>query len=272
MSIFRHNKKNIIIFIVFFLSCLIVSCVLYNIYQHEKKQNLAINNLIEKVSILEAKEQKRKSSKVKWLDNSYSWLAIGNSITFHKKSLSWRNNAGVAASDTEHDYFHLVKEYIQSKHKLVDAKIFTFSVWEVQSHDRDETLDFLTPYLDETLDLITIQLAENARDISTYEADFVSLIEFIKDKCPKAEIIVIGDFWEYMNRDKLKENACMKTGVIYVSLDEVKNNKAYYCGMGTVVLDDNNHEYIVEHSGIADHPGNNGMQAIADRVIKHLSF
>jgi hypothetical protein len=39
-------------------------------------------------------------------------LAIGNSITTHGKCSYWWSNAGMAASDELHDYFHIVKNIL----------------------------------------------------------------------------------------------------------------------------------------------------------------
>ena len=176
----------------------------------------------------------------------------------------------MAASDSAHDYFHLVVDFLEKNHEKIMAKATNFAVWEAQGHDRDETLEFLDPYLDSKLSLITIQLAENASDLVTYETDYISLIEYIKNKSPNAKILVVGDFWTRKNRNELKRNAAQKTGVEFVSLDGITDNKEFYCGVGTVVYDDTGKEHIVEHQGVANHPGDKGMKAIAERIIKTL--
>ena len=65
----------------------------------------------------------------------------------------------------------------------------------------------------------------------------------------------------------MKRRASEKMMVEYVSLEGVKGNPEYYCGMGTVVYDEEGNEHLVTHDGVAVHPGDRGMQAIADRVI-----
>ena len=45
------------------------------------------------------------------------------------------------------------------------------------------------------------------------------------------------------------------------------DNKKYYCGLGAEVYDTNGDVHIVEHNGVSTHPGDNGMQAIADEII-----
>lgn len=139
----------------------------------------------------------------------YNYLAIGNSITIHSITSFWWNEVGMAASDEDHDYY-LVLKYLESKKDNVMGVPYNFSVWETQRHDRDETLEYLDHYLSSDLDLITVQLAENASDLATYQEDYVSLLEHIKDKAPNARILVVGDFWSRDNRDELKQNAVLE--------------------------------------------------------------
>ena len=57
-------------------------------------------------------------------------------------------------------------------------------------------------------------LIKNASDLTTYESDFISLIEYVKDKAPNARILVIGDFWNKDNRNYTKpEGSAETTGI-----------------------------------------------------------
>ena len=56
----------------------------------------------------------------------------------------------------------------------------------------------------------------------------------------------------------------------FVSLDGIADNSDYYCGKGTVVFDNNGGKHVVDHAGVAKHPGDKGMQAIANRIINSL--
>ncbi len=173
----------------------------------------------------------------------------------------------MAASDLDHDYYHIVLRHLDHKHDKVHGEAVAFSQWEVQSHDRDETFSMLDPYLNEEIDLITIQLGENAEDLDTFESDYESFINHIKDICPKTRIIIIGDFWTNANRDELKIEAARNTNVEYVSLEGIKDNIDYYAGMGTTVYDDDGNPHRINHKGVATHPGDKGMEAIAERII-----
>lgn len=102
--------------------------------------------------------------------------------------------------------------------------------------------------------------------------DYESLINYIKERCPNARILIIGDFWTNSNRDELKKEAAENSGVEYVSLEGIKDNSAYYAGMGTTVYDEEGNPHQIDHEGVALHPGDMGMAAIADRIISAIEI
>lgn len=97
----------------------------------------------------------------------------------------------MAASDELHDYFHIVKKYIDDNKNNTENFIYAYNyyVWEVQAFDRDETFSLLDKYLDYDLDLVIIQLGENVIDVTTYERDYISLVNYIKIRCPPMQSI-----------------------------------------------------------------------------------
>ena len=201
----------------------------------------------------------------------FNYLAIGNSITKHNYAdYWWDNDRGMAASEDSKDYVHIIKAYLESTGKNVNMDVRNLLGWETISSGRTEAMLVIEPYLYEDLDLVTVQLGESAADLTTWEEDFESLIIFIKEKAPDAEIVVIGDFWSYSNRDELKEEAARAQGVTYVSLDGIKGNEEYYAGLGTVVQGKYGEEHIIEQEWVAKHPSDKGMAAIAERVIAAL--
>ena len=246
---------------------LVVVCVgglcAYKLIKHEKQQNQNINNMRAQLSLLQAKVN---ATQATWLDDGYNYLALGNSITSHPGGAYWWNeDVGMAASTEDKDYVHLVASTLPQPSKFY---AYNFSTWETQAHDRAETLSLLDGYLSDKLDLVTIQLSENASDISTFEDDYVELIEYVKNGAPNAQIIVIDDFWDSGEKVESKKAASEKENVDFVSLEEIKGNVDYQAGLGTVVLDEDGNEHVIEHEGVARHPGDKGMEYIAEAVEK----
>ena len=235
----------------------------YKFIKHEKNQNQKISDLRSQVSLLQARMD---TADVSWLDDGYNYFAIGNSITSHPLSSYWWNeDIGMAATTADKDYVHLISTVLPAPSKFC---AYNFSVWEVQSHDRAETIDLLDGYLSDKLDQVTIQLSENASDISTFEEDYVELIEYVKNGAPNAQIIVIDDFWDSGEKSKMKMSAAEKENVDFVSLEDIKGKDEYQAGLGTVVYDKDGNEHVIEHEGVAAHPGDKGMAYIAEVVEK----
>ena len=200
---------------------------------------------------------------VTWKDGDYNYLAIGNSITIHPLNEYWWGEWGMAASIAEKDYVHLVASALDA-----EPYAYNFGTWEVMGHDRGETLSLLDGLLSDELDLVTIQLSENASDLSTFESDFEELIRYVQKGAPNARVLVIGDFWDKEQKDEMKQQACEETGVKFISLDEIKGIEQYQCGMDTTVYDSEGNLHTVEHSGVAKHPGDTGMKWIADQIVE----
>ncbi len=195
------------------------------LYSHEKRQNRDIEQIYqlqEKVARLQSENEvlkERLDQEIEYYnyethyeEGAYNYFAIGNSLTLIK---DW--GRGICATEMENDYFGLVKAAVEKrKEQPVVAYRYNFAAWE-RSYDRNACLRLLNPYLDASLDLVTIQLGENVRDISTFENDLVSLIQYVRERAPKAQIVVVGDFWD-ANRNELRRKAAMRSGCEFADL------------------------------------------------------
>ena len=200
-------------------------------------------------------------------DNSFKYVAIGNSITQHIVNDYWWNSNGMAASTTESDYFHRVTAYLQLLHGTVTAIPVQYVIWETQYNDRGETYFVIDNYLDESVNLVTIQLGENANNIDTFQQDLEMLINHVHARCPKAQVILIDDFWGMEGRSEMKRAAAANTGAYFADLTQIKDNPDYCAGLGSTVYDAAGNPHVIEHAGVAKHPGDNGMEYIANAVV-----
>lgn len=148
MSLKKSKSIIFILGVITLLSILFCSFVLYKVYTHEQRQNQDIATLRGNISILGAQiELLERQGKVKlsFADDSYNYLCIGNSISKHPITDFWWNENGMAASTLDKDYYHSVVDYLKQQHEKVNSEVVNLSVWEVQSHDRAETLMFFKP-------------------------------------------------------------------------------------------------------------------------------
>lgn len=208
--------------------------------------------------------------KVKYNSEGINYLAIGNSITLHGICDYWWGRWGMAASSREKDYVHLVTSYLQSKNDKVFTVPINFSVWETTATDRFQTLQHLNKYLSNQLDLVTIQLSENASDLTTFEQDYKELIAYVKTSCTNAHIIVIDDFWDNGAKHTYKLNAANETNVDFISFADIVGDPTYRSSLGAQVSGDDGNLHVIEHPGVAAHPGDVGMQYYATKIIEKI--
>ena len=254
--------------------------------QHEKQQSERIAYLMDEneyrkmqadalnAGIVEMQEEidvLKMANMVEYDDDAYNYFAIGNSITTHPLSDYWWSESGMAASRIENDYVHLVSSYLEEMYGECVSYAYCYLTWEVQGYDRSESYSLIDPFLSEKLDLVTIQMGENIVDYATFESDFEALIKYVESKCPNAQVIVIDDYWQGENdRAEIKKAVAEKCQVPFADLSEIRGNREYDCGFGTIIYEENGTEHIVEHAGVAVHPGDKAMQYIAEAVIALL--
>lgn len=200
-------------------------------------------------------------------DEQMKILFIGNSITLHPINDYWWGEWGMAADQPEHDYVHTVAAAL-SKYTDVSYNICNFGTWEVMAHDRAEVLPLLDAQLSADEDLIVIQLGENVNDATTLLGDYAELIRYCRQKAPKAEIVVVGNFWQNPKVEQAKAGVVAEEQVRLADLTPIKDQPEAESAIGTIVKDKNNQEHEVQHQGVAKHPSNIGMQAIAALVLR----
>lgn len=270
----KRNKYNLYIIAVIFFVIISLGYIGYRFVKHEYSQNAYIKSLQNQINELKLDIDSINNNlidyKIVWKEDSYKYLAIGNSITKHPINEYWWNEIGMAASTLDNDYVHVFVSMLTEDIEQVDVKTTNLVGWEASCNDRGEFLESLDSYLFVNLDLITIQLGENVTDTTNLESDFEELIRYIQDKCPNARIVVIGQYWKDDTKDEDKKQACINTGVDFVDLSSMfdKEDSIYNAGMGTIVYDADENEHIIEREGVAKHPGDEGMKEIARLVYE----
>ena len=257
-------------FILLFIALIVIgssSLVLKKIYTHEKWQSTQIHNLIGQVSEL-SERLKRQTDyylyDIKWGD-SFNYLAIGNSLTLIEGN--W--GRGICSSLPDNDYFGLVKKYLIEKFSAdTTANRLNYFIWET-AQNREKVLDLLDVYLSNKLSLVTIQLGENASDISSYKEDLKNLVKYIKDKAPKAKIIIIDDFWD-KEKSRIRKEVAEDLKLDFADLSEIRGNKDYQSREGLIAKGIHG-ENITVSKEAETHPDDKGFKYIAEKIIDILN-
>lgn len=180
-------------------------------------------------------------------------LILGNSITYQVPvpALGWNGAWGMAASTLEKDYAHLLKNHIGvDKNYIIDF----VNYFEVDPASYDFSKADI--YRSFKADLIIIKLGENVSGgnddvfISKYE----QLIDYVNNN--NAKIVVVNSYWDRPLNAQIKSMA-EKRNWVFIDISKLQ-------------LDPNNNATSFTDPSVAAHPGDAGMQKIADAIIRVL--
>lgn len=196
---------------------------------------------------------------------------LGNSLTCSA------GNIGCDASDSNHDYYHYISEYMKSKNPSVQINPRTnIASWEQDetTSSREDTFNKeIKPLLSADTNLVMLQLGDNVNTDArkqSLENDSEELIKNIKLTCPQAQIYwIYGWFGDEQVFNSI-EQACQNEQITSININDL-NTKENQGTVGSTFLGLDGKTYTT-NSGQAAHPGDKGHKAIADRIISNFDF
>jgi lysophospholipase L1-like esterase len=194
-------------------------------------------------------------------------LFLGNSITKHgpKADIDWTGNWGMAASAEAKDYVHLVTKALADKSgSTPEVMVNNIADFERGFADYDiagklqKTIDF-------EADFIILAIGENVPGLKTPEdqAKFKSAVTKLLTTLKAGRnptIVVRSCFWANAAKDEALRQACAAVGGLYVDISSLSKDEKNYARS----------ERSYKHAGVANHPGDQGMAAIAEAIVKAL--
>jgi hypothetical protein len=192
-------------------------------------------------------------------------LFLGNSITLHgpKPDIGWTGNWGMAASSEEKDYVHLVTRAIaQQTGAQPQIKVRNIADFErnCATYDVEGELKDLFAF---DPDLVVLAIGENVPALSSEDAQakFRAGVGSIL-RCALAKrhslVVVRSCFWPDATKDQLLKEACAEANARFVDAGPVGRDPGNSARS----------ERSFTHDGVAGHPGDKGMKAIADLILQ----
>ncbi len=180
---------------------------------------------------------------------------VGNSITFHgiKEEIGWTTPCGMAASDIDHDYVHVLSKLLEDNGFDCYMKVDQLSHWEVNY--RDNITQKYSYIKDFNPDYFVFRLGENI----TEERMDISLAGYMKElidfvTSEKTKVIMTTCFWKNDSVDDVIRKIAKERNYPVVELNDLGERE----DMKAIGLFD--------HSGVSVHPGDKGMAEIAKRI------
>jgi alpha-galactosidase len=195
-------------------------------------------------------------------------LFLGNSITKHgpKADIDWSGNWGMAASAEAKDYVHVFTKSLSDKQgsapEILVKNIADFE----RSHQGYDFAAKLQEAIDFQADLIVLAIGENVPALKTAEEKtklqeaVTKLLTTLKGD-RKPTILVRSCFWADAAKDGALRGACDAVSGIYADISALAKDKSLF----------GRAEREFKHAGVANHPGDKGMAAIADALMKALA-
>ncbi|MHB1078515.1 MAG: SGNH/GDSL hydrolase family protein [Prosthecobacter sp.] len=192
-------------------------------------------------------------------------LFLGNSITKHgpKADIDWSGNWGMAATAEAKDYVHLVTKALTEKAGTApEVMVKNIADFE-RAYSGYDIAAKLKEAIDFKADLIILAIGENvpglktAEDKTKLQASVTTLLRAMKGE-KKPTILVRSCFWANAAKDEALQQACTAVGGIYVNIGSLSKDEANYARS----------ERPYKHAGVANHPGDKGMAAIAAALVK----
>lgn len=189
-------------------------------------------------------------------------LFVGNSITRHAPAseVGWERDCGMAASAPEKDYLHLLMQKFRKTDPEAAFCICQAADWERNYRHGSETYPLYAAARDFRADVIFFRLIENCPrkdfDGEAFRREYAAFIDYL-NPTGKAIVILSSGFWKHEG-DAVIWAAAVDRGYPFVSLGDLGET------------DEMKAIGLFEHTGVANHPGDRGMEAIAERLWNAL--
>jgi hypothetical protein len=199
-------------------------------------------------------------------------FVLGNSLT------QGFGTHGMASTDTNTDYYYWVQQAIFQKNDSLSMNRFAGSTWESLTTSK-ERLAFLNNsvarQIDGKEDLIIIQLGDNVNTEDKRKnllEDTKTLLNWFLKKSPNSRILWVYGWYGVSKNMPIIQNAISEVkGCELVDISRY-NKKQYQNKVGNTYVNKNGNTETISSNGVASHPGDLGMEMIANEIISKLSL
>ena len=189
-------------------------------------------------------------------------LFVGNSITLHgiRPEIGWHGNWGMAASAQEKDYVHLTMERVRKIDPDPAFCICQVADWERQFVHGEDVLQQYAYARAFEADIILLRMVENCPkkdyEFTLFLRQLDGLVRYL-DSTGSAKVIATTGFWKHPADEAIRAWA--------------RQHNVPLCDLGELGEQDEMKAIgQFEHRGVANHPSDAGMQAIADAIWAEL--
>jgi hypothetical protein len=198
-----------------------------------------------------------------------SILVLGNSITLHGPApdIGWNGNWGMAASEESKDFVHLVAAELQ-RETGIEPKLRVRNIADFErgyaTYDLEKSL---TEDIQFDADVIILAIGENVAELVSDEekrafeqAIDKLVVQLGRGRQDPRAVVVRSSFWVNPTKDAILQRVAKTRSATFVDISTLGGNPALAARA----------ERHFDHAGVGSHPGDAGMAAIADAILKAI--
>ncbi len=185
---------------------------------------------------------------------------------------------GMAAQDSEHDYYHYITNYLTGVLGAAPiARRLAGIAWEAQTDAATATewvRSNVLPRLSTDIELVLIQLSDNVNTdekLACFTHACEQMIRLIRQNAPNARVAWVSAWFPTPIKQEIIRKACDSTGALFIDISDlaVDANKNV---VGNTYINSSGIETVITSDVVASHPNSRGMLAIADRILYRLGI
>ena len=202
-------------------------------------------------------------------------LLLGNSILLgFSTDGSHGAPFGCTASDSKHDWAYLLTEKLKVKSPNVTVKKLHDAKFEQAESDSASESYISNEFAAaaKNNDLVIVQIGDNVNTElrrQTFKNNFSKLIRAIRTNNPAADIVVAGAWFNNANIESWLQSQASNLNYTFVPLSDLSKSANMATVGDTITFNDGVQKQVYE--AIRTHPGNKGMEAIANRIYDSLN-
>lgn len=198
-----------------------------------------------------------------------SVLILGNSITLHgpNADIGWTGNWGMAASERARDFAHLLLQRLAARNDGTAPAAMIENIADFERGFQECAVETaFSAQAGFAAELVILAIGENVPALETAAQqrrfrDQVAVLLAMLRRHGARRIIVRSTFWPNPVTDAMLREACQAAGGVFVDISPLSRDEANYARA----------ERQFAHDGVAAHPGDCGMQAIADALWRAMA-
>lgn len=185
----------------------------------------------------------------------------GNSLTRHGPApeVGWYGDWGMAATSLDKDFVHIVYQYLVTHSTVVPDLLQVGNIMPFELDPEHFVFDPLLAQIADS-DLVVLEVGDNVPsplvDNDAFKNGYSRLVGRLAE-VPGRQVVLVGNWWANSKlTSDIRSAALQRSNVLFVDitgLDALPQNRG-----------------IANDAGVSAHPGDAGMAAIADRIIKGL--